>query len=247
MSNGECDPFNGLNITSNDVNAYIPTKTLCGTVSSGGLDPLRTDIPHMYVHVDDDLPIDRPNFARPNSQPISVNFRFKVSNYPSRWNLRISQIQCDGANLMAPNGCAQYYNQNQGNITSLNQKDGEYQKSLDMSVCVKRDPAACAIHYTFHSLNVGLTKGGNQTKPQLGYGLLCSDYIVFNGEKTAICGATSQAKDIILPVSGPQGLTLHTDDLHIPKADVGFILEYKYLHNCTDTVFYKYPTTPGRK
>ena len=60
--------------------------------------------------------------------------------------------------------------------------------------------------------------GGTPGKSQLGYGLTCDDYLVFNGEKTAMCGSLSKgARDVVLPVRGPQGLTLHTDQIHIPK------------------------------
>jgi len=247
LVNGDCDPTNSLTISSNDRHAHVAVDQLCGTVSQGYVDPLRTDIPHVYIHVDDDIPIDRPNFKAPNSHPMNVNFKFKATNYPSRWNLRISQIHCEGASLEAPSGCSQYYNQNKGNITSINYKDGAYRNNLDMTICIKRDPAACAIKYRLHTMAVGPTKGGTPGKSQLGYGLTCDDYLVFNGEKTAMCGSLSKgARDVVLPVRGPQGLTLHTDQIHIPKADAGFHIEYEYLHNCHGVEFYKYPV-PGRR
>jgi len=242
MVHGECDPSNSLRISSNDRHAYIPLENFCGTVAEDVVDPLRTDIPHMYVHVDDDLALDRPSFQVPNHKQKSVTFRFKVTDYLTRWNLRISQIQCDGANLQASQGCSQFYTQNKGNITSFNMADNSYPNSMDMSVCILRDPSACAIHYKLKTFGVGPTKGSRDGKQSMGYGLICHDYVVFNGEKTCICGGINNAKDIILPVKGPQGFTVRSDASHIPLADVGYHMEYEYLHNCTGTVFYKYPS-----
>jgi len=247
MVSGECEQANALNINSNDPHAYIPIKSMCGAVSQGVDDPLRTDIPHMYIHLDNNDIIDRPSFKQPNAEQISVNFRFKVENFASRWNLRISQIQCDGANLQSPSGCAQYYNQNKGNITSLNFHEAAYKNNMDMSICLKRDPAACAIHYKMHSMAIGQTKGGIPNKPQVGYGLTCDDYLIFNGQKTAMCGELTVARNYTLPIDGPPGLTLHTDGNHVPKADVGFHLEYEYLHNCTEVDYFQYPSPVKRK
>ena len=51
-------------------------------------------------------------------------------------------------------------------------------KDANLDVCIARDPTACAIKYDINSMSVGITKGG-----AIGYGLVCDDYLKFNGEK----------------------------------------------------------------
>jgi hypothetical protein len=244
MVEGVCEDDNSLFISSSEKIAMIPLRRLCGTISTDAdmIDPLRTDIPHMYVNVDRD-----PSFMHgvqrvniPNKSPVapSVRLRLKVNGHPSRWNIRVSQIVCDGANLQAPMGCSQYYNMNSGNITSLNLQDGQYAKNLRWTSCIKRDPTACAVEYNLRSFSLGETKAG---PGRLGYGLTCQDYIVINGEKTALCGGLNQPKRLVFPAKGPESFFFYSDNLYT-KADVGYSIEYKHHLNCTDLPSFTYPT-----
>jgi len=238
LHQGQCDLKNSLLIKSGQSSTVIPMPRLCGTIASGQDDPLRTDIPHLYTHFDVDPAPEKNAKKVPNKDIINptLELHFNVENYPSVWNIRVSQIVCDGANLQAPSGCSQFYNSNSGNITSINLPDGEYMTDTSLDICVARDPTACAIKYNLAQMDVGPTKGG------LGYGLVCEDYLKLRGEKTGICGK-AQGRDMILPLRGNVGLTFQSDSSNIPGADVGYRIEYEYLHNCDTIQYYKYPST----
>ena len=215
MYHGVCDSANSMTMKSSHASTMLPISSLCGTISSGQDDPLRTDIPHVYAHFDMEPVIARDDGKIPNKDVSitnpSLQLHFNVTNYPSNWNIRVSQIDCDGANLQAPSGCSQYYNSNSGNISSFNLPDGEYMTDMNIDACIVRDPTACAIKYRIKSLGVGPTKNGG-----LGYGLVCSDFIKFRGEKTGICGK-ADGRELILPSKGPMGLAFRSDSDHIPK------------------------------
>ena len=61
----------------------------------------------------------------------------------------------------------------------------------------------------------------------LRYGLMCSDYLAFAGEKTSVCGASGGLK-MTLPVTrgGGQGFTFRSDQRH-QAGDQGFRVEYR--------------------
>jgi len=238
LHRGQCDLKNSLLIKSSQSSTVIPMSRLCGTIASGMDDPLRTDIPHLYTHFDVDPAPEKNAKKVPNKDLIqpTLELHFNVENHPSVWNIRVSQIVCDGANLQAPSGCSQFYNSNSGNITSINLPDGEYMTDTSLDICLARDPTACAIKYNLTQMAVGPTKGG------LGYGLVCEDYLKFHGEKTGICGR-AEGRDMVLPLRGNVGLTFQSDGTNIPGADVGYRIEYEYLHNCDTIQYYKYPST----
>eukprot|EP00092_Neocalanus_flemingeri_P025565 GFUD01027716.1.p1 GENE.GFUD01027716.1~~GFUD01027716.1.p1 ORF type:complete len:809 (-),score=108.64 GFUD01027716.1:36-2462(-) len=239
LNHGICNPSNSMTIKSSHKSTTFPTTNLCGTIATGEDDPLRTDVPHLYAHFDMDPVLLRDDSEIPNKKdtPPSLQLNFNVTSYPSKWNIRVSQIVCDGANLQAPNGCSQYYNSNSGNITSLNLPDRQYMTDASIDACIARDPTACAIKYRFKTMGVGPTKGGG-----LGYGLVCTDYIKFRGEKTGLCGK-GEGREMILPSKGPMGFSFRSDSSHIPEADVGYRVEYAYQHDCSDLQFFKYPVT----
>eukprot|EP00088_Acartia_fossae_P055716 TRINITY_DN6470_c0_g1_i1.p1 TRINITY_DN6470_c0_g1~~TRINITY_DN6470_c0_g1_i1.p1 ORF type:complete len:732 (+),score=85.38 TRINITY_DN6470_c0_g1_i1:111-2198(+) len=244
MVDGECDETNSLTIKSSVPHSIVPVKKLCGTVNeeSEDADPLRTDLPHLYVHVDREHPslLGVKDTRPPNKDVVSIKLRIKVNDFPSRWNIRVHQIQCESSNLQAPAGCAQYYNTNSGNITSFNFLDGQYQKNMRIASCIKRDPYACGIEYDFKHFMVGDTKGG---VGKLGYGLTCKDYLLINGEKTALCGSQTQPRKIVFPTSGPEMLFFSSDEDSRDKIDVGYSLEYRHLHDCENLEFFKYPVS----
>jgi len=235
---GVCDMKNSLLIKSNKKSTVIPMPRLCGNIATGQEDPLRTDVPHLYTYFDVDSAPEKGVKKVPNKdmRP-TLELHFNVENYPSLWNIRVSQIVCDGANLQAPTGCSQYYNSNSGNITSINLPDGEYMTDTSLDICLARDPTACAIKYKLAQMGVGPTKGGG-----LGYGLVCDDFLKFRGEKTGICGK-GDGREMVLPLRGNVGLTFQSDGSNIPGADVGYRIEYEYLHNCHGVQYYKYPST----
>ena len=65
------------------------------------------------------------------------------------------------------------------------------------------------------------TEGGGGLR----YGLMCSDYLAFSGEKTSLCGASGGLK-MTLPVTGGQGFTFRSDQRHA-ASDAGFRVEYR--------------------
>eukprot|EP00092_Neocalanus_flemingeri_P029391 GFUD01031908.1.p1 GENE.GFUD01031908.1~~GFUD01031908.1.p1 ORF type:complete len:518 (+),score=114.79 GFUD01031908.1:75-1628(+) len=236
MTEGSCSPSNQMVINSTIKHAYFPTNTLCGNLSPTTaelVDYLRTDLPHLYLHLED-LPADRKVPKLPNSPTPSISLNVKVTNHPSKWNIRVTQIQCDGAPLQAPGGCSQYYNSFSGTMTSLNYHDNQYMTNMDMAACVRLDQRACAIAYTIDSMSVGASKGN-----KLGYGLTCGDYISFSGEKTGMCG-TALAREVVLPVRGVQGVTMHSDSV-FSKSEAGFKMQYRYIRECVGLQYFRYP------
>jgi len=234
---GYCDPKNKLLIKSSHSSTLIPMSELCGTVSVDVEDPLRTDIPHLYIHFDESIFDDKDKNKMPNKEVDPwLELHFNVKGFPSSWNIRVNQINCDGANLQAPTGCSQFYNQKSGNITSFNLVDGRYMVNSHLDMCIERDPAACAIKYNLKKMSIGgHSKGGG-----LGYGLVCDDFLKMKGEKTGICGKSNN-REMILPVKGSVGLAFRADDNHL-KGDVGYQIEYQYLHECENVEFFKYPS-----
>merc|ERR1719474_384087 len=112
---------------------------------------------------------------------------------------------------------------------------------MRVSSCIKRDPVACALELKMNKFSIGETKGGSG---KLGYGLTCKDYMVINGEKTALCGQLNPPKSLIFPPGGPESIFFHTDD-DTTAADRGFSLEYIHHHSCDKlkSKFFKYPGT----
>jgi len=240
MINGICSSSNQMVISSTVKHAYIPTDTLCGklsaNISSDPLDNLRTDHPHLYLHVED-LPydMDRKITKMPNPATPSISLGIKITNHPSKWNIRVTQIQCDGAPLQAPSGCSQYYNDLSGTLASLNYYDKEYKTNMDMTACIRTDQKACAIAYTIDDMNIGDARGHNR----IGYGLTCGDYISFQGEKTCMCGS-AVSREVVLPIRGAQGVHMHSDYIS-SKSETGFKMKYRYIRDCAGLEYYKYP------
>jgi len=238
INNGLCSADNQMMIKSSVKHAFIPTNTLCGNLATNSsadpMDNLRTDQAHLYIHIED-LPVDRQVKKVPNSAKPDVTLSVKVTNHPSRWNIRVTQIQCDGAPLQAPGGCSQYYNDVSGTITSLNYYDKRYMANMDMTACIRYEPKACAIAYNIDTMSIGDTKGLNK----VGYGLTCGDYISFQGEKTCMCGSTV-ARELVLPIRGAQGVHMHTDGEQY-KSESGFKMTYRYIKDCDGLGFFKYP------
>jgi len=241
LQDGQCDPDNRLKVSSVLQRAHIPVNEFCGKLHEDNQSPTSTDLTHMYIHLDE-IPPDSAYTEPPNSPSPGVDLRVRVKNYPSRWNIRISQIQCDGAPLQAPSGCSQYYNEVNGTVRSLNLADSRYPANLNMAACIRTHPAACAIKYLIKEMEFGDVKNRKPGVNRLGYGLTCQDYIAFNGLKSGLCGSTTN-KEIILPLNVPQGLNIVTDGLYSPSTDQGFRIQYSFLDNCdTDTNFFAFPT-----
>nr|XP_040567477.1 uncharacterized protein LOC121117194 [Lepeophtheirus salmonis] len=243
--NGECDDDNALHIESNDPNAYIPVKKLCGTLSREEWDPLGEDVPHMYIHfksVDDGVRMssDRspPRRLRyPNKPENLLAFNIKVKNSPSSWNIRINQISCDGgARLQAPFGCAQYFTGENGTIQSLNHRDGSYLSDLDFTSCIMSDPESCGISYKLKSgFSVGNVDG-------LSFGMNCrGDYLQFSGQKAGFCGSLSSNSTVEFESNkGPVNVHFHSDSKYTFEKESGYSLDYEYLYNCRRTNFFDY-------
>jgi len=233
LQHGVCSPDNVLTLRTGLRGSFVPTHQLCGKLATNS-DPLRTDGPHLYVHYMEDSP-GTPKIPNRAAVPRQLELNFKVTDYSSKWNIRVSQITCDGAPLEAPPGCAQYYNAPAGNITSLNLAERGYPAATSLDLCLAAQPGACAVKYNMREMAVGPTKGGG-----LGYGLVCSDFLKFRGEKTGLCGRGT-GRQVVLPVRGPAGLTFTSDSQHIPQADVGYNIEYEFLHECSNLQYFKYP------
>ena len=116
----------------------------------------------------------------------------------------------------------QYYNKLTGSIPSFNLADRSYQTGLDLTTCIRPDPRACGLQYKVTPLSLDSGAGAG-----LRYGLMCSDYLAFAGEKTSLCGASTGLK-MTLPVTrgGGQGFTFRSDQRY-QTSDAGFRVEYR--------------------
>jgi len=240
---GVCSPQDRLLITSNQRQAFIPVSEFCGRVAETPVDPTRSDLPHIYVHVDDRHP-ERSDATAPNSSPLRTVTLNMKARHSAKWNIRVDQIDCDGGDLQAPAGCGQYFTEPSGNISSLNWRDGTYLKDKNVASCIKPDLEACAIQYTINGMGLGLFRGN-----KLGYGLACSDHLAFHGEKTGVCGSVVTPRQMTLPSTSLTGFTLSTDGNHKDKQDVGFSLSYRMVkgNDCKGLQFYKYPNLPSSR
>jgi len=230
MVGGQCPPTDSLQIRTNIKNSFIPVSSMCGNINS---DKNNLKPPHLYLHVGMD---------DPNTQRI-IYLNTDITSARNMWNIKVSQIQCDGAQLQAPSGCAQYYNTEVGTIASLNYLDGTYSTNTDLTVCIKPQPA-CAIQYNMSPfmLDDKMAATGN-----INYGLMCSDYIAFAGEKIGLCGY-SGGTQVTLPADGVQGFTFRSNE-ESGRNEVGFVIQYRFLRKCNypDFKFFTYPETKYKK
>jgi len=229
---GLCDPRNHLRISAGpDQLAKVPISQLCGNISEGGQRPsLSTDLPHLYVHFDR---LEGEKFGW--IQPAHIQLDLLTDGHPSSWNIRVTQITCGNSRLQAPTGCSQYYTSIQGTMTSFGLSDGQYQANQDITACVASDPGACGIQYEMKDFQVGPA-----IRSSLGFGLVCTDYIKFLGEKTSVCGSARDQR-MVLPARGPLGFTFRSDNTHVMGSDVGYNIGFKLLQDCSNVTFYKYP------
>jgi len=228
MKAGVCDYLNSMLIQSSQSTAILPITRFCGNITSGEVDALRTDVPHMYVHFPHTLGVDKRMIPNKDDFLRSLTFTFNVKEQTSKWNIRLTQIECDGSALQAPDGCAQYYYESNGNIKSLNLPDSQYSTKTYMDVCIEKSPKDCGVQYRFEKLGLGPTRSGGQG---LGYGLVCNDLIVFRGEKTSICGNGNGA-EITLPAKGPVGFTFKSDSQN-SELEHGYSIDYSLLQDCS--------------
>ncbi|CAH0391572.1 unnamed protein product [Bemisia tabaci] len=92
---------------------------------------------HLYVPVD------------PSVAGFTVSLMVMTSGgSPHLWKIRITQIDCKTqVQLMAPNGCLQYFTDLSGNVQSFNYAGGLYQTNLDYAICIKRSINTCRVEY----------------------------------------------------------------------------------------------------
>jgi len=223
MLNGQCPPTDSLQIRTNIKNSYIPVNSMCGNINSDR--KIDDETPHLYLHVG----VDNPNTPR------IIALSSEITSARNMWKVKVSQIQCNGAQLQAPSGCAQYYTQEFGSIASLNYFDGSYPINADLTVCIKPKPA-CAIQY---NLSPFMLDDERAATGRINYGLMCSDYIAFAGEKIGLCGY-SGATQVTLPADGVQGFTFRSDGKS-GRNEVGFVIQYRFRRSCNGLNFFNYP------
>jgi len=221
-SSGQCPEGDSLKVETSVRNSQLPVKQLCGTLTSH-----QTSDPHLYLHIGED----------DSNKTRTVTLDSSITNFRNTWNIQVTQITCNGAPLQAPSGCAQYYMDRKGSISSLNFPDGQYLPNLDLTTCIRPDETACGIRFNLTTLYVG---GNTASSGKLMYGLTCSDYLAFLGEITGICGYATNL-DVTLPLFGYQGFTFRSD-AETKKYEAGFMMNYKYIHSCSEEKFYKYPS-----
>ena len=103
---------------------------------------------------------------------------------------------------------------------------------MHLTTCIKPDLTACALQYTFEHLAMDPQ---TTLERKLSYGLSCSDYLDVH-DKVAMCGSVplGSVHTVSTPIKGRLGLTMHTDVINNYKQDVGFKLQYKFLHDCNN-------------
>lgn len=231
LDGGDCTDKGRISLSSTVPEALLPISEICGHHGQASGDRGRPTVPHLYIHLDDSR-TDRPR--HPSTRTVSL--RAKVADMSSKWNIRVTQIHCNGNRLQAPPGCAQYHTQTSGNISSLYWRDGSYPRNLHLASCIRPDFSACAIQYKVEKLGLGRFPGGG-----LGYGLACRDYLTFHGEKTGICGRVASPREVTLPSSSLLGLTMDSGSSHRPEEGGGFHMSYRFLHDCRGLQYFQYP------
>ena len=110
--------------------------------------------------------------------------------------VRVSQFNCDEANLLAPPDCVQYQVERQGRLTCLNFNDGSYGLNMSLTICLKLVPLPMV------SSTLWTT-----------WGLHHNHWPEDSGT------------EIVLPVRGLQGLTLDSDRHYLQVGHIcGFFI-----------------------
>ena len=108
---GQCSFDNALQVSVHQRKQGVPKfKNFCGTLSGHERpDPRRVDTPHHYFHIPDQEPATFFGGSKFEGRPPQVSLTLNTNNTVSKWNIRVSQIKCNGSELEAPQGCDQYY------------------------------------------------------------------------------------------------------------------------------------------
>ena len=109
MSGGRCHIHDSLLLQSSQQAAMVPMQRLCGTLADPRLGD--TAPPHLYIHIPNPLGDQQHLMPKKEDFMRTLSFNFNVKNSNSSWNLRVTQIKCDGSPLQAPTGCSQYYSE----------------------------------------------------------------------------------------------------------------------------------------
>jgi len=188
--NGQCSPFNSM-IISSSPSGSVAHQPLCGFSSS--LDPLEADIPHVYVHFNHS----ESAYPFPFHQ---LNFDVSIYNYPSSWNLRLSQIRCDIEShdlvpLKADSSCSQWFTGTSGIIENSYLLGGSYGKAFKS--CIKPRTSACSVKYHIHSVQC-----------------VYKDQIqIIGSENVDVCSVSSKEWEIIVPKEGSLiGIVAHPSE-----------------------------------
>ena len=106
-----------------------------------------------------------------------------VPNY--YWNIKIRQIDCVDSkdkDLVAPEGCLQYFTSMVGTLESFNWRMDltPYPVSLDYSICIKRQGnqvgAFCGVQLTTSTVGDGFKMNSNSAIGGDNYGRYCYDF-----------------------------------------------------------------------
>jgi len=227
---GLCPPSSQLILNTSTPFSHVPLPSMCGYLDSPT---------HLYLHTPE-VSKAVPSLARPNSAPRSVSLTVLKGGV---WSLALQQLPCTAATSQAPPGCSQYFTQPQANIKSFNFREGSYLLGQSFTTCIRPVRGACAIAYHVHYLRLDRSRQGVGS---IGYGLGCNDYLVFEGQKTGFCGEIKD-QEFIFRTGGKEGFTLRSDNHFNGKYEVGYDISYKFIMDCENLKYYKFPSSPTQK
>jgi hypothetical protein len=89
LVDGACSPHGRIALSSSVPHAFLPVKELCGTLAEIPADPTRTDLPHLYLHAEEE----HPEPQLPSAPARTITLRAAVRDSAARWNIRLSQVR----------------------------------------------------------------------------------------------------------------------------------------------------------
>lgn len=179
-----------LLITGADPNSNRMIPNLCGILTGQ----------HFYV-----------NARTVDDFTITINLSATLNQ---KWHILISAIESTNSEMLAPNGCLQYYTSFSDTISSFNNDDGngELLNNQMYSICLKEDNKYC---------DVGLSQNNFDLEGSSG---VCEDSVTFGYKQ--FCGSSLATNT--WNYTGPYLITVMSDDSN-SGMKVGFNINYVLL------------------
>jgi len=79
-----------------------------------------------------------------DSSLVSLTFLIGIQEFARRWKIKITQLPCSmPQELLAPQGCLQYFNTPKGFIKTFNFEGKKHLQNIDYSICIRKPKNMC--------------------------------------------------------------------------------------------------------